>query len=173
MDELTQVRNCDLGAEPGQGVAFCARKQAFSAGKPQRRWEEGRFSCRRIPGRCGATVSRGRAAVTAFPTWPSTPCGAFPQLAEASAMLAAEKPSSLAGAQNSRVPSSRPRVREQRWSSARPWCQSCRTPLRPRRPSYRYRNAEAWVARPVTGTRSRGKVSQSNRRSPWRGSRRS
>ena len=40
MDELTQVRNCDLGAEPGQGVAFCARKQAFSAGKPQRRWED-------------------------------------------------------------------------------------------------------------------------------------
>lgn len=88
-------------------------------------------------------------------------------------MLAAENPSYLAGAQNSRVPSSRPRVREQRWSSARPRCQSCRTPLRPRGPSYPYRNAGAWVARPATGTRSRGKVSQSNRRSPWRGSRRS
>lgn len=39
--------------------------------------------------------------------------------------------------------------------------------------SYRYKNAEAWVAPPATGTQSRGKVFQSSRRSPWRGSHRS
>jgi hypothetical protein len=39
--------------------------------------------------------------------------------------------------------------------------------------SYRYKSAGAWVAPPATGTQSRGKVSQSSRRSPWRGSHRS
>lgn len=62
-----------------------------------------------------------------------------------------------------------------------------RTPAHPRSPdslgraspdspgcgAYRRRSAAAWVGPGGTDRRSRGKVSRSNRRSPWRGSRRS
>ena len=60
--------------------AFCARKQAFSAGKPQRHGKEGRFYCRRIPGAAKPPFLRGALPWLRFQPGHRHLAGPFPQL---------------------------------------------------------------------------------------------